>query len=233
VVLEPQAKQGVDVSFRTLRFLILLAAPASIAESQILQVPTSQAPTYWASLGIGLHQAQAVVDGTTGTRWEFANAILYRGSLERELRGGSTVGVTLATTQTPLRYVRAVPTTGSTCLSSCDATANVYSAMAQFSAGGGQGFSQLLQIGAGFLHYTNFREDAGGGSLEPDGDTDFSFSIGYGFSYGFTPRMQVFLMQDAGYSLHQREGLSGNQSSASQQYTTRLGFRAGLGGSTP
>jgi hypothetical protein len=56
-----------------------------------------------------------------------------------------------------------------------------------------------------------------------------SLSVGYGFGWGFGPRMQVMLVQDAAYTLHQREGLSGRQNSSSQQYTTRLGLRVGLG----
>ena len=60
-------------------------------------------------------------------------------------------------------------------------------------------------------------------------DTDVSFTFGYGFGYGFTSRLQLSIVQDASYVLHQRDGLSGGADSSYEHFVTRIGLRYGLG----
>ena len=86
------------------------------------------------------------------------------------------------------------------------------------------------EIGLGATMYSNFRTRAGGERLPPASpDVDVALAIGYGFGYVLSPNMQLNLVQDLSLSLHQRTGLAGGTSATSQQYTTRIGLRVGLG----
>ena len=205
----------------------LLAAP--LASAQVIQVPRrSSIPAAWGSLSAGLLQFdRTILDGRTESTWDFGSTIMYRGSLEMDVGNSGAVGVVIGLADAPLTYRSA---TALGCLSGCDAHAKIWSLNAGFHMGGGTGFHQIIDLSAGALIYRDFTRDDGDASLPPESpDTDVSLSIGYGFGWGFGPRMQLMLVQDASYSLHQRDGLSGGQSSNSTQYITRLGLRVGLG----
>jgi hypothetical protein len=203
---------------------IVLAAP--LADAQVLPVPRrSTTPAAWASLSAGLLQFDRnIVDGRTQSVWNFSTALQYRGTLEMDVGNFGAVGVVAGLADAPLIYA------GSQCPAGCDAHAKIWTIMAGFHMGGGAGFHQIIDLSAGTTVYRDFTADDGGTSLEPESpDTDISLSVGYGFGWGFGNRMQLMLVQDAAYILHQREGLSGGQDSNSTQYITRLGLRIGLG----
>ena len=54
-------------------------------------------------------------------------------------------------------------------------------------------------------------------------------TLGYGFGYTLRSSAQIVLVMDRSFILHQREGLSGDQSSRTDQSIIRAGLRFGFG----
>lgn len=209
---------------------LIVTAPAAAA--QILPVPRrGEAPVAWTSLSAGFYDVGDVDDGSTGSAWRFGSAVQYRGSLEMDLNNGSGgLGVAIGFAHVPLTYRAGTVTGPASCVGGCDAHVRMWTVMATFHMGGGVGFQQIFDLGAGATFYKDFQADDDGTQLPPlHGDVDVSIAAGYGFGYGFTPRLAIMLVQDAAYTLHQREGLTGSARSNSQQLTTRIGVRYGLG----
>jgi hypothetical protein len=206
---------------------IVLAAP--LADAQVLPVPRrSTTPVAWASLSAGLLQFDRnIVDGRTESVWNFGSALQYRGTIEMDVGNYGAVGLVAGLADAPLTYGSA---TAPECTNGCDAHAKIWTIMAGFHMGGGVGFHQIIDLSAGTTIYRDFTVDGTGTSLPPQSpDKDISLTVGYGAGWGFSNRMQLMLVQDAAYSVHQRDGLSGGQNSSSTQYVTRLGLRIGLG----
>ena len=218
---------------RVLAVLIALAVAAPLADAQVIQVPRrSSAPVVWGSLSAGFYQFDRdIVDGRTESVWRFGSALQYRGSAEFDVGNSGAFGLAVGYADAPLTYFQTSATaTTADCLTRCDAHAQVWTVMGTFHMGGGVGFHQIIDISAGTTIYRDFRSDELGSPLGPESpDKDLSLSIGYGFGWGFGPRLQLMLVQDAAFTMHQRDGLSGGDNSSSQQYTTRLGARVGLG----
>jgi hypothetical protein len=214
---------------RPLAVLIAMLLAAPLADAQVLPVPRrSSVPVAWGSLSAGLLQFNdAVVDGRTESVWDFGSALQYRGSLEMDVGNYGAAGIVIGLADAPLTYYGdQVPE----CAGGCDAHAKIWSITAGLHVGGGTGFHQIIDLSAGTLIYRDFVSDNGDASLPPESpDKDITLAVGYGFGWGFNERLQLMLVQDAAYSLHQRDGLSGRQRSSSTQYITRLGLRVGLG----
>ena len=79
------------------------------------------------------------------------------------------------------------------------------------------------------LQYRNLRRDAGGALAPTNGNVDPYFTFGYGFGYALSPSMQMSVVQDFGLALHEREGLSSEQSNTLRHRTIRVNFRYGFG----
>lgn len=207
----------------TLALIILCAAPL---DAQVVRLPQrASQPLGWLSLSVGLHSSGTVVDGGTGTTWDFGSGLVYRASIEQAMPNQGALGLTGTYARMPLRH-----TGDASCPDGCDAHGNIWQALASFQIGGGQGFHQVIQFTAGVTHYSNFTDDESGEPLAPlDGDNDFTIGVGYGFGYGFSSRTQLVLIQDFVTTLHQRHGLSGNTSNFVNQRTTRVGLRFGMG----
>jgi hypothetical protein len=209
---------------------ILLAFSTASAGAQIFKVPRGGGPALWSSLSMGIHQLGDVEDGSTASFWRFGSSVQYRASFEMDVNNTGGFGGAIGYSDVDLAYyggdVDGIPM----CLGRCDAHVKVWTAIANFHMGGGTGFHQVLDIGLGATFYRDFTRDSDGASLPPlHGDTDASLMVGVGFGYGFSQRFGISLVQDAAYTLHQREGLSGDARSYSQQYITRIGVRYGLG----
>jgi hypothetical protein len=196
-----------------------------------MRMPRTDEPALWASLSAGLFQTQAVLDGRTNSAWDFGQGVQYRASLEQAVGNQSSLGVMGTYARLPLTYTDLGQTIDVlSCGDGCNAHADVISLMGSFRAGGGQGFHQIIELSAGVTRFAKFREDDSGARLRPpNGDTDFAFTVGYGFGYGLSPRAQIVLVQEYGSAFHQQDGLRGGDRRNNQQYTTRLGARFGLG----
>jgi hypothetical protein len=204
------------------------AAPAG---AQIIKVPRAAEPAVWTSLGVALFQTQGVNDGRTRSAWDLggSSAAQYRGSLEWATRNQSSIGLVGTFARVPFRYLhRSANEPPPVPCDRCDAHVDISSLGLQFHIGGGPGLHQVIQVQGGVTRYSNFRADEDGQRLAPESDQDLSFTLGYGFGYSVSPRFQISVVQDFGFVLHQREGLSGNERSTIQQRTTRLNVRYGL-----
>lgn len=216
---------------RTASFFVALAAAVAIAETaegQIIRHPVrTLEPTAWAGVSIGLVQHGTVRDGTTGSTWQFGDAVQYRTSLERRIQPGSALGAAATFSRAPLTYHGAGCTVGS----SCDADANITQIFGSFHAGGGgYGLHQVLQLQLGATLFHNFRERTTGAVLPPESaDVDLAFSLGYGFGFTLSPRAQLNVVQELGVSMHQRENLPAATTIANRFGVTRLSLRLGLG----
>ena len=217
---------------RALIAAITLALIAPHADAQIMRVPgRSSTPVMWGSLSAGFYQFSSDIrDGRTQSIWRFGSALQYRGSAELDVGNGGAVGMAVGYADAPLTYFQTAAGTDQSCFTSCDAHAKVWTVMGTFHMGGGQGFHQIIDLSAGTTIYRDFRVDGSNAQIGPASpDKDLSIAVGYGFGWGFNNRLQIMLVQDAAYTMHQRDGISGGQSSNSQQFTTRLGARFGLG----
>lgn len=221
---------------RALAALIALAVAAPCAAAQIIQVPRrSDIPVIYMSASAGLFRFQnAIADGETDSIWQFGSSLQYRGAIEMDVGNSGAAGLMVGYADAPLTYYQPNFLTSTVnspeCADRCDAHAQVWQVMGTFHMGGGIGFHQILDISAGATIYRDFRMDDTGTSIGPQApDRDLALSIGYGFGWGFTPRLQLMLVQDAAFAMHQRDGLSGGDDNTTQQFTTRLGVRLGVG----
>lgn len=200
---------------------------ANAAQGQVIRRPsTGGGPAAYTLMGVGLLRTGTVVDGSTGSSWDFGDGVQYRVSLEKAIQNQSSVGVALTFGRLPLIYTSNVDLQ----CSSCDADATITQLMGTFHVGGDSpGIHQVIDIDVGATMYSAFRERATGRKLSPSSDTDLAFSIGGGVGYTLSPGFQIELVQQFGGSVHQRTGLSGNADTIVRSYVTRLGVRFGLG----
>ena len=211
---------------RPLILLALIALGTAPLDAQVIRLPqrTSQ-PSAWTDLSIGFHSPNTVLDGGTGTTWDFGTGLLYRASIAQAMPNESSFGLTGTYARMPLSHRGELA-----CLSPCDAHGDIWQALASFRMGGSEGFHQVIEFTAGVTHYRNFTADDTGEPLAPlDGDNDLTIGVSYGFGFGFSSRTHFVLVQDFVTTLHQRHGLQGNASNFVQQRTTRIGLRYGLG----
>jgi hypothetical protein len=172
-----------------------------------------------------LFNGNDVSDGETGSTWDFGRASnpQYRLSVEKSVGRTSSIGLTGTYLRAPFTY------TGPSC-SRCAAHLDVATLGASFHLGGGVGLHQVLEASAGALQYLNLKRDSDGSKLEPTGgNIDPYFTFGYGFGYSINPSMQVSVVQDFGLAIHERTGLTSEDSNTLTQRTLRLNFRYGFG----
>jgi hypothetical protein len=200
---------------------------AGMAEAQIIDGsrPISREPAAWTSLSIGWLTQQDLCDQDSNACWNFGGAPQWRATLDYPVGRGASLGVAATRAKVPLTYEGSVLSPNS--CAGCDADANITQYFANFHMGGGEsGVHQVIDINAGMTVFSNFRSTSGT-RLGGKAVSDFSFAIGYGLGYGFSPRMQLMLVQDYGLIIHKRA--AGSSQNTAQQSTTRVGLRVGLG----
>ena len=207
--------------------LVLFAVPA---QSQVRRrVPRIPEPTAWLSGSIGLFNGNDVSDGGTNSVWDFGRASVpqYRLAVEKAFRGSASIGATGTYMHAPFTYLGPG---GSNSCTRCGAHLDVISLGASFHVGGGLGLHQVLEASAGAIQYRNLSRDDDGTKLEPlNGNVDPYFTFGYGFGYTLNPSMQISVVQDFGLAIHERKGLTSEDSNTLTQRTLRLNFRYGFG----
>lgn len=195
------------------------------AAAQILQLPGKRRDVVWVTAWAGYYDPGSFADGRTNTEWLFSDGLGWRASVEYGIGGGSAIGILGTFARIPLE-VRS--RTGGP---SRDADGDVRSLQALFHAGGGAGLHQVIEVSAGVIEFRNFRADDTGENIgPPEGDRDLTFSLGYGFGFGISTRAHIALVQDFGYTFHQRDGLPASSSRTTMNRSTRIGLRVGFGG---
>jgi hypothetical protein len=192
------------------------------------RVPRPVEPSIWGTLSVGLFNANDVSDGRTGSTWDFgqASSPQFRAALEKSVSSTISIGAVGSYARVPFIYRGG----GSAGCQACEAHLNVLTLGASFHLSGSQGFHQVLEGSAGALKYQGLERDSNGEALPPgDGNVDPYFTFGYGFGYGFSRNMKISVVQDFGLALHEREGLSSEQSNTLRHRTIRLNFRYGTG----
>lgn len=198
---------------------------AADAAAQILQLPGKRRDVFWVTAGAGYYDPGSFADGRTNTDWIFSDGLAWRGSLEYGIGRESSIGIVGTFARMPLE-VRS-----RTASQSFDADGDILSLQALFHAGGGAGLHQVIEVSAGMIEFRNFRARDSGDELgPPDGDRDFTFALGYGFGFGISTRTHIALVQDFGYTFHQRDGLPASSSRTTMNRSTRLALRVGFGG---
>jgi hypothetical protein len=211
---------------RRVTLALILLASASVPASAQERLPRLPArASAWTSLSVGLFQLQDMYDPGSNSAWDFGNIVQFRGSLERDLQRGTSVGIVGTYARAPLTYV------GAECAAGCNADAGVWQALAMFRLGGGGfGFHQVIELEAGVTGFSNFTQQDGGG-LAPGTVVDPTFTIGYGLGYSLGPSMQLTLVQEVGLLVHRRgDRPAGDESNMPRAWATRIGLRYGLGG---
>ena len=224
--------RGARVTHVTIVAAMAAMSTASIASAQVIRVPRDAGlpPRVWASASLAALSTESVVDGRSGSVWEFGNrsAAQYRGSLEFAVAQGITAGVVGTFARAPMRYRIFDPLVDPVGCTGCYATADISSLGALFRIGGGAGFHQVIEGSAGIVQYGNFKL-RDGTPLPPGTDRDITGTIGYGAGYGFGRTFQLSLVQDFGITMHQKDALPEDAGRVTQQRTTRLSLRYGFG----
>lgn len=181
-------------------------------------------PSAYASLGVAYVNGFSVHDGSTGSYWDFGDAMQYVASLEKRVSGGTSIGIRGSTARMPLRYST---TSGAI---NTDADANVSSLAAVLHITSGSPLHTVLELSAGATLYSNFRARGTDARLAPDSDTDFNFGFGYGVGYNFSPALAIDVVQDLTTVIHQSTGLGASENTSVRVNGTRFVVRLGIGG---
>ncbi len=207
---------------------------AATADGQVRRrVPRQVEPSIWVSGSAGLFNGNDVSDGATSSTWDFGRASTpqFRASIEKGVSNSIAIGAAGSYANVPFTYIGG---NGGNSCGRCAAHLDVLTLGASFRLAGATGFHQVLEASAGALQFRNLTRDSDGSALAPvDGNVDPFFTFGYGFGYGFSPNMQVSVVQEFGLALHEREGLTSEQSNTLRQRTIRANFRYGFGNRAP
>jgi hypothetical protein len=213
--------------FFAVAMLVLVAVPA---QSQVRRrVPRAPEPSAWVSGSIGLFNGNDVSDGGTSSVWDYGRASVpqYRLAVEKAFSRTASVGATATYLHAPFTYFG--PGGDNSC-TRCGAHLDMVSLGASFHVGGGLGLHQVIEASAGAIQYRNLERDDDGSALRPlNGNIDPYFTFGYGFGYTLNPTTQISVVQDFGLAIHERKGLTSEDSNTLTQRTIRLNLRYGFG----
>lgn len=206
------------------RFKVLLAVVAAsalvapTAEGQIIgRRSVTQSSPNWVGASIGLLQNFGIVDGSTGSTWDFGSGLEYAARFERPISSGQlAIGLQGSFARLPLTY--------SSSTFSGEAKASVKQFVGVIRYGGGYSFHPIYELAVGVIGFSGFRSTGTTEmSLSNSTDYDPKISIGYGFGFGLSPTATVSVIQELGTILHQRDGLAASESSYPRIYVTRIG----------
>jgi hypothetical protein len=217
---------------KRLLVFVLLAGIASTAGAQVRRrLPIPAEPETWVTGSIGLFNGNAVADGVTNSEWDLGQATnpQARLAVERSIRGQAHMSIGVAGTYTHAPFTYIGNNAASSCFQ-CAAHLDLVSLGLSFHAGGGPGLHQVVEASVGALQYRNLTRDSDKTPLAPvGGNIDPYFTFGYGLGYTLSPVSQVSVVQDFGLALHERNGLTSDQSNTLRLRTIRLNFRYGFG----
>lgn len=198
----------------------LLVAADARAQSMRQRFPVS-APTAWVTGGVGSQDGWTVVDGKTGSQWQFGNSTQYAASLEKSVSNGISLGLRGTTATVPMTYSGLGGTS--------DADVKVSQAFATLHAASPGQFHTVLEFSAGATIYSNFKTRGAGTTLPPDSpDSDFSYAYGYGAGYALSSTFALDVVRESNSSVHQSVGLAAGTDTKSRWNVTRVVVRVGF-----
>ncbi len=202
-----------------------LMATAGSAGAQIIRPVSYSRPIAWTSASIGYLEQQTICDPGSNACWNFGSAPQYRASIEKPMGDAGTYGLSATFADMPLIWATSSPSL--TSCSRCDANVQMTQYFALMHLGAGSGFQQVIDLSAGATIFRGFAQTSGEKLGNGKAVTDFSFAVAYGFGYGVSSRLNLYLVQEYGLVIHKRQPGSSNNSA--QQRTLRVGARLALG----
>jgi hypothetical protein len=185
-----------------------------------------------AGLSYALMLLPGVDDGTSASRWDFEGAQQYRLTLDRNIFSDATLGITVGYAPLSLTYqsLRITNSAPEICRQGCDATADLWTVDATLRVVSAGTFHHVLELNAGFHHYTQFRETVSREQLAPlAGDRDVGCTAGYGVGWRAGRHLDVSLIGDVGFVLHGGSGQDSPRGKMNWLAVTRLVVRSGIG----
>jgi hypothetical protein len=210
--------------------LIVLGGASRAAGAQIGRPRTyyGPEPDYWVGLSYGFVDGMTINDGETGFTWAFGYTSQIRATLEKTLQAGVTAGVSAGFSNAPLDYTinEPPPSPFPGCIRDCPANADISQYMAFIRSGSRPGFHGLFDVDAGATEFSHFRDRTTGEALRPSAKYDFTFGIGGGAGYGFSPTTEAYVTDGWQFVLHP-QGPNAS-SKAPRMMTVQLGGRIGF-----
>jgi hypothetical protein len=172
-----------------------------------------------------------IIDGQTSSTWDFEQGTQFRGGIDFTIGDGASLGLIVAVGSTDASYTRSLPDfDAETCVQTCDVSLDVRSLSLQIHVGDRPGFHGILDASVGILSLGNFREESGAKIGPESPDLDILFTLGFGGGYSVSRRLQLTLVQDVGFNIHDKSGTTANSSGGLRpMLLTRFGLRVGVG----
>ncbi len=185
-------------------------------------------PDYWVGIDYG-YQGGMTVNDATGAEWDIGYTSQLRATFAKTIQHQISVGVAAGFSTPTLTYIPGVDGSGNsfTCAFECTAKADVTQWLAFLRYGSGLGIHGVGSLEAGITSFGNFREASTGDQLPPTSSAnDFTFGLGGGVGYGFTPTIDGFIAENFDIVLHSEgANVTGD---APRFFTFRVGLRAGF-----
>jgi len=206
------------------RGLVMLFAFAATAVAQGPRIPRGGTgePGYWVGLSYGYLDGTSMTDDATNSRWAFGYSSQIRATFEKTIQRGVSAGLSAGFATAPMTYQGFT----SACLGGCSATGDITQWLAFIHAGSGLGFHGMYNLEAGITQFGHFRDRATGTDLASGSSNDFTFGLGGGLGYGFTPITDVYVGEQWDIILHSQGNTT--DTDAPRQLTFRIGFRVGF-----
>ncbi len=185
-------------------------------------------PDYWVGLEYG-YQGGMTVNDASGAQWQIGYTSQLRATVAKTIAHQVSIGVAAAFSTPTLNYLPGIDGTGNsfTCNVGCTAKVDVTQWLAFLHYGSGLGFHGVYNLEAGITQFGNFREESTGDALPPSSSAnDFSFGLGGGAGYGFTPTIDGYIAENFDLVLHSQG--ANVTDDAPRFFTFRVGFRAGF-----
>lgn len=229
---------------RIVSMLAAIALGASVlspsrAHAQIRGQAVQSAPGFgwWLSGGGAAMVIRDISDGASKSIWSFGTDPTWQGraSIEKAIDEFTSIGLVGGYGVTSLR-LRPLTSSDSSglpvaCQVECPASAELWTGMAQFRSGGGEGFHTFFEAQGGATAFRNFKTKSDGLPITAVKNTiDLSGSFGIGFGYSLSRRTVVTLVQDVGMGMHPDDGLPDGVSRYWKSRTTRVSLRLKFGG---
>lgn len=219
------------IAVTTLLTFIALGAGASTSAAQFprrggIGQGAGSDPDYWVGLEYGYQSGMTIVDGPTGSEWDFGYTSQIRATFAKTIARGVAVGVAAAFSQPSLIYFPGFSGFGCDPTFGCTAKADVTQYLVFLQGGTGLGLHFVYSADAGITQIGNFRDEFGDQLPPTTTSNDFSFGLGGGVGYGINRTMDAYIAENADLVLHSQGGSV--QQQAPHMFTLRLGFRAGF-----
>ena len=202
------------------------------AQDDLIDMGNYVGPRFHVSAATSLLILRTVVDAQTSAIWDFEAAKHYRASFDVTIGDGTSVGITAGFASVPIAFSRRIPAFQSpSCPQDCTANADYRNVALTFHVGDKPGFHQILEGSVGVQSVSNFRHETTDEKIGPESeDVDIAFAIGFGVGFSVSKALQLALVQDVGFSIHDKSGsIESPSNSLSPMLMTRFALRFGFG----